>query len=97
VDKFGASHRDLDEWHDAEAMRDILDNYVNGLGTIRQETCTDYLRIAYGHISLDYIASKLKKEKNCDYSELDWNYVFKRTWSYYKQKGYDKKRYRQRG
>jgi len=97
VNRYGANHRVDDDYHDPEAMRDIIDGYVNGLNTIRQETCTDYVRIAYGHIALDYMASKLKKQKNCEYSDLNWKFVFERTWAYYKQRGYDRSYYRYRG
>jgi len=93
VKKYGPVHRELDKWHTPKGIRYTIDNYVNSLGTILQDTCTDYVRIAYGHVSLDYIVSKLKRKYDYNYDDLDWSEIYKRTWEYYKRNGYNKKRY----
>ncbi len=92
--KYGEAHRKLDDFHSPEGIRDFVDQIVNSLGTIHQETATDYVRIAYGHMCLDYMASKLTKQYRCTYDELDWNYVYKRTLRYYRDYGYDRTYYR---
>lgn len=95
--KFGAMHREIDEWHSTNGIRDFIDNLINGLGTIYQETATDYIRIAYGHIVLDEIASQFKINFNCDYNELDWEEVFKEVFKEYKKFGFHKTKYHRSG
>ena len=52
VRKFGPSHRDLDEWHSEEAIRDRLSTLNNVYG-YDQDTLTDCVRMALGHLALD--------------------------------------------
>ncbi len=66
---YGANHRLESFFHSAEGIRKFIENIVNSLGTISQETATDYVRIAYGHLCLDYMTTKLKNEK--DWSDDD--------------------------
>jgi hypothetical protein len=92
---FGPVHREVDFWHSHEGVRTFIDNMINSLGNINQATATDYVRIAYGHIALDYIASKLKRQYKCNYNQLDWDEVYRRAWQYYRRKGYRRKYYRE--
>jgi hypothetical protein len=94
--KYGPDHRELDEWHDPEAIRDMIDGMVASLDNIYPQTATDYLRIAYGHYELDKIASKRKRELNCSYSDLDWGTIFTDVYRNFKRNGYDKKVYQPR-
>jgi hypothetical protein len=90
----GDMHRELDYFHSAEGIRDFIDNIVFSIGTIYPETATDYVRIAYGHLCLDYMASKVKRQLDCSYSDLDWRRVYRRTWTYFKRKGFNNTRYK---
>lgn len=94
--KYTDAHRELDYFHSDAGVRDFIDNIINSIGNIHQSTATDYVRIAYGHECLDYMASKLKKQYNCVYSELDWDYVYKRTLKLYKSCGFHRKLFRAR-
>ena len=94
VNNYGANHRVEDYFHSAEGIRKFIDNMVNSLGTITQETATDYVRIAYGHLCLDHMTTKLKNEKDWSDDDIDWEIVFRRTYNYYVYKGFDKKKYR---
>lgn len=92
--RYGADHRWLDPWHSPDGIRDFLDNLMNSLGTINQDTCTDYVRIAYGHICLDETASRIKGKEGLDYNELDWDDVIRKTWMSYKRHGYHRTYYK---
>lgn len=94
--RYATDHRDLDDFHTASGIRDYVDQIVNSIGNIYQETRTDYVRIAYGHLCLDYMASKLKEQFGCTDNELDWEYVYRRTWNYFKYQGFHKTYYKER-
>ncbi len=85
--KYGRDHRVLDEWHSPEAIRDMIDNLVDTIG-INKLTATDFVRIAYGHRCLDYIASK--------YPDADWDEVFRRAYRLFRRRNFHTKRYRPR-
>ena len=89
-------HTELDYFHSDAGIRDSIDNTVNSIGTISQSTATDYVRIAYGHLCLDYIASKLKRKSSCTYRELNWREVYTRTWKYFQRNGHHRTYYRER-
>jgi len=89
-------HRELDYFHSPEGIREFIDNIVNSIGGIYQATATDYVRIAYGHLCLDYMASKLKRKFNCTYKELDWRKVHTRTYRYFRRCGHHRTHYRAR-
>ncbi len=91
---YGTNHREEDYFHSVEGIRDFIDNMVNSLGTISQDTATDYVRIAYGHLCMDHITTKLKNEKNWSDDDIDWEIVFQRAYSYYRNKGFHKTRYK---
>jgi hypothetical protein len=93
---YGPSHREDDEWHSHEGVRAMVDNIVNTIG-MSKERASDYVRIALGHESLDYMASKLKRQYGCKEEDLDWDEVRRRTWRYMKSKRYHKARYRELG
>ena len=94
VNNYGANHRVEDPFHSAEGIRESIDNMVNSFGTIRQKTATDYVRIAYGHLCLDNMTTKLKNENDWSNGDIDWEIVFQRTYNYYKTKGFDKTYYK---
>jgi hypothetical protein len=91
---FQEAHRDLDHFHSDAGIRDYVTQLIESLGSIYTSTATDNVRIAYGHLCLDYIASKLKRQQNCTYRELDWNLVYRRAWNLFKRKGYKRKYYK---
>lgn len=96
--KYGPDHRELDEWHEPEAIRDMIDNFVDTIG-IYPETATDYVRIAYGHRCLDSVASRAKREMDCGYSgltEADWRGIYTRAYKLFRKYGYHKKVYQPR-
>jgi len=92
----GDMHREIDYWHSPEGIRDMIDNIVNSIGNIYPGTATDYVRIAYGHLCLDNMASKLKRKDNCEYKDLDWREIYNRTYHLFRRKGYHKTYYRAR-
>lgn len=94
--KYGRDHRKLDEWHTPEGVRDMIDNFISSLGTIRPETATDYVRIAYGHLILDKTASRMKRERECTYGELNWREVYTRTYRLFRRYEYHKTCYKPR-
>jgi hypothetical protein len=53
--KFGADHRTIDFYHSEEGIREWLKGMTQNA---YQDTLTDYLRVALGHLVLDYIASR---------------------------------------
>ncbi len=93
---YGANHREADYFHSVEGIRDFIDNMVNSLGTVSQDTATDYVRIAYGHLCLDYMTTKLKNKKGWSDDEINWKIVFQRTYNYYRYKKFHKKFYKYR-
>ena len=96
--KYGPDHRDLDYWHSAEGIRDMIDGFVDSIG-IYPQTATDYVRIAYGHRCLDSIASRQKRVLDCGYSGLtdaDWRGIHTRAYKLFRRYGYHKKVYQPR-
>jgi len=93
--KYGPDHRDLDYWHSPEGIRDMIDGFVDTIG-IYPQTATDYVRIAYGHRCLDYIASKTIRALNCSYKDLDWRNVYTRAYRLLRHNGYHKAVYQPR-
>jgi hypothetical protein len=55
--KYGSFHRDLDFYHCEEGIREWLQKWQH---LAYQETLTDYLRVALGHIVLDEMNSRNK-------------------------------------
>jgi hypothetical protein len=74
----------------------MIDNIVKSI-EMDQDRATDYVRIAHGHESLDYMTSKLKSQDDCRESDLDWDYVYRRTWKYMKSKRFHRARYKELG
>jgi len=96
--KYGPDHRELDEWHEPDAIRDMVDNFVETIG-IYPQTATDYIKIAFGHRCLDDVASKYKREFGCNYSDLDnddWRRIFTKAYKKFKRERYHKKVYQPR-
>jgi len=98
--QWGPLHRVLDPKHDAEMIRPWIAAQVQRLKNIKQDTATDYVRAAWGHIVLDYVVSveKDRIERKCgkrpEDSELDWDYLLPRALSLYKKEGFDRTYYR---
>jgi len=80
--KFGAEHRDLSDYHNEEGIRWWINKWSH---LASQDTKTDYLRIALGHLTLDKVASN---PKNRNKSEED---LIKTASLTYKRKGYHRK------
>ena len=59
----GFLHRELDPYHTAQGVRDWLRKWCH---LAYQETLTDYLRVALGHLVLDEMDSKYKYEDEID-------------------------------
>ena len=97
--KYGPTHREDDYWHSDIGIRDTIDNNIASICNIYPETATDYIRIAYGHICLDTIASKYKREIGCNYTDLsqdDWRIIFNRAYHKFKRNRYHKTVYQPR-
>lgn len=98
--KWGRLHRELDPRHDAEMIRPWIAAQVKRLGTISQDTATDYVRIAWGHVVLDYVASTAKdrmqrtRGRRPSDSELDWDSIYRRAWRYHRESGFHRVYYR---
>jgi hypothetical protein len=88
---YGSNHRSLDKNHSVKEIRKRITTWINNLGTIKQRTATDYIRIAYGHLCLDYMASKLQKQ---NMPNLNWTYIYKRTWKYFRYCGFYRSYYK---
>jgi len=96
--KYGPNHRDLDEWHTSEAIRDMVDNIVGSIG-MDSSRGTDYVRIAYGHRCLDSVASRTRRELGCNYSDLDdseWRSIYTHAYKLFRRYYYHKKVYQPR-
>jgi hypothetical protein len=91
---YGIDHRELDELHQPESIRVFIDNIITSLNNIYQGTATDYLRIAYGHVTLDEIASRYKRKLSCEYKELEWGDIYQKTLAKFRREGYYKKYYK---
>ena len=92
--KYGANHRVEDPFHNPEGIREFINNMVNSLGTISQKTATDYVRIAYGHLCLDYMTTKLKDKNDWSDDDIDWETAFERAYNFYRTKGFHKTYYK---
>lgn len=96
--KYGPDHRELDEWHEPDAIRDMVDNIVSSIG-MDSSRGTDYVRIAFGHRCLDSVASGTRRAFNCSYSDLeesDWRSIYTRAYRLFRRYGYHKKVYQPR-
>jgi len=93
---YQGDHRELDDWHSPNGIRDMIDNIVESIGNIYPQTATDYVKIAYGHVCLDEKASEIKKRLGLPYSELDWFDIYKRAYRSFISHGFNKKVYQPR-
>ncbi|MDH5266497.1 MAG: hypothetical protein OEW62_02325 [Candidatus Bathyarchaeota archaeon] len=55
----GSEHRDIDFYHSEKGIREWLRGFSH---LAYQETLTDYLRVALGHLALDGMASRYEFE-----------------------------------
>lgn len=85
IEKMGSEHREMDFYHSEEGVRDWLRGFSH---LAYQETLTDYLRAAMGHLALDDIASRFPNK--------DEKKLMKSAYRSFVQKGFDKKYFRER-
>ena len=78
------SHRDIDCYHDEEGIRDWVRSWSH-LGY--QETLTDYLRVAMGHLVLDDMAFRFPNKSTEE--------LIKSAYRSYIQRGYHKKYFKE--
>ena len=93
-------HRELDPKHDARMVRPWIVAQVRQLRRFRQDTATDYVRVAWGHMVLDHIVSlekdrcQRKGSKRPRDGDLDWDRLLEHAWQYYRNGGFHMTRYR---
>ncbi len=98
--KWGSLHRELDPNHDAEKLRPWIAAQVRNLRSFRQDTATDYVRAAWGHIVLDHVVSleKDRRERAAGRrprdGKLEWDALLSRAWRRFREGGFDRCRYR---
>jgi len=98
--KWGPLHRVLDPKHDANMIRPWVASQVQRLGLIKQDTATDYVRVAWGHIVLDYVVTLEKDRlegrhgKRPSDAGLDWDQVLRKAMNIYAREGFGKTYYR---
>ena len=80
VREYGSAHRMLDEYHSEEGIRYSWLSKWQHLGY--QETLTDYLRVALGHLVLDDMASRYEYENEDE--------LIKSAYRSYVQRGFDR-------
>jgi hypothetical protein len=85
VSKYGPNHREEDDYHSEQGIRDWLDNLPK---SAYQTTLTDLLRSALGHLVLDEI-----DEDNREFDKLE---LFLTAFHVYIKRGYDKRYYKAR-
>lgn len=90
---YGLLHRELDEWHDPEAIRDWIDNMRNSIG-ISQELATDYVRIGYMHIAIDEACDRfLDEHGRKPRTEKEWDSVHARAHRIFSGRGHRRAHY----
>jgi len=82
---YGAEHREIDFYHSEEGIREWLQGFSH---LAYQETLTDYLRVAMGHLVLDDIASR--------YGYEDEYELMKSAYRSFIQRGFDRKYFKER-
>jgi len=86
VKEYGSAHRLLDEYHKEEGIRYLWLGKWQHLAY--QDTLTDYLRVALGHLALDEMASRYEYDDEYD--------LIKSAYRSYIQRGFDRKFFRGR-
>ena len=82
---WGPEHREIDFYHSEEGVREWLRGFQH---FAYQETLTDYLRVALGHLVLDDIESRGEWEDEDD--------LIDRAYRSFIARGYHRKFYRER-
>lgn len=82
---WGAEHREIDFYHSEEGVRDWLRKFSH---FAYQETLTDYLKVAMGHLVLDDIASRFPDKDNEE--------IIKSAYRSFIQRGFDRKYFKER-
>jgi len=81
---WGPDHREIDFYHSEDGIREWLRRFSH---LAYQETLTDYLRVAMGHLVLDDIASRLPN-KNTEA-------LIKSAYRSFTQRGYQRKYFKE--
>jgi len=81
---WGSEHREIDFYHSEEGIREWMRGFSH---LAYQETLTDYLRVALGHLALDSMASRYEFEN--DYE------LMKSAYRSFIQRGYHRKYFRE--
>ena len=80
---FGPEHREIDFYHSEEGIREWLRGFSH---LAYQETLTEYLRVALGHLVLDYMDSRYEYENEYE--------LMKSAYRSFIQRGYHRKYFR---
>lgn len=80
---FGPEHREIDFYHSERGIREWLRGFAH---LAYQETLKDYLRVALGHLVLDYMASRYEFENEYE--------LMKSAYRSFIQRGYHRKYFR---
>jgi len=86
VKEYGSAHRLLDEYHSEEGIRYLWLGKWQHLAY--QDTLTDYLRVALGHLVLDDMASSYEYDNEYE--------LIKSAYRSYIQRGFDRKFFKER-
>ena len=81
---WGPEHREIDFYHSEKGVRDWLRGFSH---FAYQETLTDYLRVAMGHLVLDDIASRFPDKDNEE--------LIKSAYRSFIQRGFDRKYFKE--
>lgn len=98
--KWGPLHRVLDPNHDPEKLRPWIAAQVRSLRSFRQNTATDYVRVAWGHLVLDHVVSLEKDRRQRTTgcrpgdAELDWDVLLARAYHRFREGGFHRCLYR---
>ncbi len=85
ITAWGAEHREIDFYHSEDGVRDWLRRFSH---LAHQETLTDYLRVAMGHLVLDDVSSRCQ--------ESDEEALVKSAYRSFIQKGCHRKYFREK-
>jgi len=84
INYWGPDHREMDFYHSEEGIREWLRGFSH---LAYQETLTDYLRVALGHLVLDYLASRYEYENKYE--------LMKSAYRSFRRRGFHRKYFRE--
>ncbi len=82
---WGSEHREIDFYHSEEGIREWLRGFSH---LAYQETLTDYLRVAMGHLVLDDMASRSPRKNEEE--------LIKSAYRSFIQRGFQRKYFKER-